>query len=453
MFPSTMKFAYGTTQRSYTFDRLLYPAIICMIAICTVQSRDIPRELQAFGCRNPEITNSMRSLFLNFHNDARLRVAKGVEPNRYGYLHPAKNMYKLQWDCNLEQKAQNLIAGCPQWMRMAGGMSRNFFTTYIRPKSNTSDIIAGILSKWWGEASVYGVSDPENKYTNTILYNFANMVHSSTTGIGCAYKVCDKSRLTVMCLYNKIGYIFDRPMWETGSACRSASECTTYPGSSCSDGLCIKGLEPPDYGYNTICPSNADMTDAVRRKFLEMHNYLRSRVAKGLEKDAMGGNAPKASKMLKMVYDCNVEASAIRHSRKCVYQHSTWNDRPGMRENIYSTSILNVDKINVAEVAVAFWWDELKKYGIGPANRLTNELMYRPNKEIAHYTQMAWDRTFKLGCSVQHCPSFSYAVCHYSPAGNNINEMIYTIGDPCKVDQQCPGRYTCSPSEGLCNVA
>ncbi|KAK6036837.1 SCP-like protein [Cooperia oncophora] len=177
--------------------------------------------------------------------------------------------------------------------------------------------------------------DPENKYVNPALYHFANMVHSKTTGIGCAYKVCGGTRLTVMCLYNKIGYYTNSVMWEKGNACRSDTDCTTYPGSSCSEGLCVKELEKPDPGTNAMCPSNGNMTDAARRKFLDLHNFFRSRVAKGLEPDALGGNAPKASKMLKMVYDCDVEASAIRQSRKCVYGHSTPAERPGLRENIY----------------------------------------------------------------------------------------------------------------------
>ncbi|PIO55400.1 SCP-like protein, partial [Teladorsagia circumcincta] len=90
------------------------------------------------------------------------------------------------------------------------------------------------------------------------------------------------------------------------------------------------------------------MTDSVRQKFLDMHNAYRSSVARGLEPDALGGNAPKAAKMLKMVYDCSVEASALKHASKCVYQHSTSSERPGLGENIYMTSALKYDKVKAA---------------------------------------------------------------------------------------------------------
>ncbi|KHJ92641.1 hypothetical protein OESDEN_07468 [Oesophagostomum dentatum] len=48
-----------------------------------------------FSCPSEAMTNAEREVFLNFHNEARRRVAKGVEPNNVGTLRPAKNMYKL----------------------------------------------------------------------------------------------------------------------------------------------------------------------------------------------------------------------------------------------------------------------------------------------------------------------------------------------------------------------
>ncbi|KHJ86609.1 hypothetical protein OESDEN_13632, partial [Oesophagostomum dentatum] len=50
----------------------------------------------AYGCTNSGITDSDRKKFLDYHNEARLRVAQGQEPNRDGgYMNGAKNMYKL----------------------------------------------------------------------------------------------------------------------------------------------------------------------------------------------------------------------------------------------------------------------------------------------------------------------------------------------------------------------
>ncbi|PIO72344.1 hypothetical protein TELCIR_05736 [Teladorsagia circumcincta] len=64
------------------------------------------------------------------------------------------------------------------------------------------------------------------------------------------------------------------------------------------------------------------------------HNLFRSLVAKGLAKDKFGGNALKAARMRKMVYDCDVEASALRLAEKCRWGHSNKLGRLGHGENI-----------------------------------------------------------------------------------------------------------------------
>ncbi|KIH43991.1 hypothetical protein ANCDUO_25995 [Ancylostoma duodenale] len=51
--------------------------------------------LLAFGCSNAGISDAARLIFLNTHNEARLSVAQGLEPNKCGLLGPAKNMYKM----------------------------------------------------------------------------------------------------------------------------------------------------------------------------------------------------------------------------------------------------------------------------------------------------------------------------------------------------------------------
>ncbi|ETN82196.1 hypothetical protein NECAME_08070 [Necator americanus] len=92
--------------------------------------------------------------------------------------------------------------------------------------------------------------------------------------------------------------------------------------------------------------------------------------------------------MLKMVYDCSVESTALSHASKCVYQHSSSAARPGLGENIYMTSAVNFDKVKAATQASELWWDELKQYGVGPSNNLTTALWNRPNTQIGHYSQV-----------------------------------------------------------------
>ncbi|KHJ85495.1 SCP-like protein [Oesophagostomum dentatum] len=146
-----------------------------------------------------------------------------------------------------------------------------------------------------------------------------------------------------------------------------------------------------------------------------MHNRFRSRLARGLEYDRlMRGNAWPAAKMLKMVYDCEIEMSAMRNAAGCIYRHTYDYERPELGESIYEYTARYFNKTAAAAMASKWWWNELKQNGVGPANIITDELWNRPEM-IGHYTQMAWETTYKLGCAVAHCPQ-TYVVCQYYPA-------------------------------------
>ncbi|KAK6753146.1 hypothetical protein RB195_012631 [Necator americanus] len=355
----------------------MVPSSVLLVLVVTfsLSSTALCRQKRAaFSCSNTGLSDSLRQVFLCYHNDARLRVAKGVESNNVGTLNPAKNMYKLEWDCSMEQQAQNAITTCPLSLGSFPNMAQNLIRySSSGGFSNPAVQINSTLNSWWGKAKQYGVTDSSNKYTSGNLYTFANMVFAETTKLGCAYKVCS-NYLTITCLYNGI-----------------------------------------------------------------------SSVARGLEPDALGGNAPKAAKMLKMVYDCSVESTALAHASKCVYQHSSSAARPGLGENIYMTSAVNFDKVKAATQASELWWGELKQYGVGPSNNLTTALWNRPNTQIGHYSQMAWETSYRLGCAVAHCSNFTFGVCQYGPAGNYLNRLIYTIGNPCTSNAGCPGSYTSVP--------
>lgn len=74
---------------------------------CSVASRPSSAHdhiFSAFKCSNPGLSDDLRRMFLNFHNDARRRVAKGIEPNKVGKLNPAKNMYKLVITCSISKE-------------------------------------------------------------------------------------------------------------------------------------------------------------------------------------------------------------------------------------------------------------------------------------------------------------------------------------------------------------
>ncbi|KAL6734848.1 hypothetical protein Aduo_005344 [Ancylostoma duodenale] len=207
----------------------------------------------------------------------------------------------------------------------------------------------------------------------------------------------------------------------------------------------------PSTATSKSCSSNG-MTNEQRQKFLDMHNNYRSMVAKGQAKDAYGGNAPRAARMKKMIYDCAIEESAMRHAKRCVFVHSPAHTRENLGENLYYTSELRLDKIKAAEQGIKAC-DELAQYGVGQQNVLTKQLWSRPNTQIGHYTQMVWQDTYKLGCHVEWYSSMTYVVCQYGPKGNWLGNLIYDIGNSCTTDGDCKcDNCKCSKEEALCIV-
>ncbi|EGT59263.1 CBN-SCL-22 protein [Caenorhabditis brenneri] len=157
--------------------------------------------------------------------------------------------------------------------------------------------------------------------------------------------------------------------------------------------------------------------------------------------------------MIKMEYDCMLERFAQNWANKCVFAHSSHYERPNQGQNLYMSSFTNPDPRSLIHTAVEKWWQELEEFGTPIDNVLTPELWDLKGKAIGHYTQMAWDRTYRLGCGIANCPKMSYVVCHYGPAGNRKNNKIYEIGDPCEIDDDCPIGTDCEKTTSLCVIS
>ncbi|XP_043365944.1 serotriflin-like [Dermochelys coriacea] len=129
--------------------------------------------------------------------------------------------------------------------------------------------------------------------------------------------------------------------------------------------------------------------------------------------------SPTASNMLKMVWNAEAAKDAKSWAEQCVYSHS-----PESRRKVVSWSV-EIDYFT---------------FGVGPTPS---------NAVIGYYTQMAWYKSYEIGCAVAFCPDRAlykyYYVCHYYPAGNVVGSTTtpYKIGDPCG---DCP--YACD--NGLC---
>uniref|UniRef100_A0A7I4YTJ8 SCP domain-containing protein n=1 Tax=Haemonchus contortus TaxID=6289 RepID=A0A7I4YTJ8_HAECO len=112
-------------------------------------------------------------------------------------------------------------------------------------------------------------------------------------------------------------------------------------------------------GQTSMCPDTEGMSDEIRKMFVEKHNEYRTQVAKGEAKNKLGGNAPKAARMLKMTYDCAIEENMMNYAKECKFAHNSYKDRNYWGQSLYMTSARNINKTRAAENSVSAWFSQL----------------------------------------------------------------------------------------------
>ncbi|KHJ91068.1 SCP-like protein [Oesophagostomum dentatum] len=191
------------------------------------------------------MTPKLREQILAFHNKKRARLASGLEKNKNGKLPGAKNMYKLEWDCILEKKAQS-------WLRMGSWKGKegkfeslnpwvvNYDTRYFCRTTELTfkNYIKGVLAGWWGQAQKNGLNFVANRYTAKNTREFANMAFGYSTKVGCSI-THNGPEASLFCLYES-GPKLGQDVYEKGEVCKEDKDCSKYVGSKCSatDRLC-----------------------------------------------------------------------------------------------------------------------------------------------------------------------------------------------------------------------
>ncbi|KAK6759036.1 hypothetical protein RB195_016328 [Necator americanus] len=401
------------------------------------------------------LEDAQRTELLKYHNDLRESIAKGQASNNEGLLPSAKNMYKLKYDCKMEKVLFEQLKKCEGRVTFTNGYGQNIAViqeAFIADKNNRLKMALDI---WHSPVKYYGLKSSGNRYNDARLYTFANMVYAKTLRIGCAYKDgCNHNNVVkthVSCIYNLVGGFPNNVLWEEGTGCKTEGDCKTYPGSLCvkAEGLCRYQGQPPVPGgeENKMCSANKGMSDSTRKMVLEAHNTKRSLLARGKVRNGQNpkGNLSTSSYMPAMVYDCDVEASAIQYASTCPSAKSPEGSRNGYGENFYVYPEPNADPTEAFKEATESWWNQINADSINGGLRYQDSLNEKKIDQTA-FTQMAWAKSVKLGCAIQTCSLTSVVICRYSPPGNILNEVIYTKGGVCG---GCIA--ACDRSVGLCN--
>ncbi|GAB1597961.1 cysteine-rich venom protein Mr30-like [Argonauta hians] len=189
--------------------------------------------------------------------------------------------------------------------------------------------------------------------------------------------------------------------------------CTSHPKSS----YCLT-----DVAKKSIIPNEAE-----KETILNMHNQYRKDVK------------PFASKMMKMYWDDDLAAVALKWAKHCEFEHDTHEARIvrgyyGVGQNVLAGN----SKPSWATV-VNEWHKEIKDFEYGKATK----------KMVGHYTQeIYWDSS-RIGCGAGYCPNSKYKyiyVCNYFEGQYNVVKPYPTKPDLVKL-ADCPKIR----KDGLCD--
>ncbi|KAH7699095.1 CBN-VAP-1 protein, partial [Aphelenchoides avenae] len=341
-------------------------------------------QAEQFQCSGTSFSPYTRQRIQEIYNQFRKQMAHGKQPNKCGLLPEGKNIYKMDYNCTLEDQLAAKIS-CTS---TAFGVTSYMSSAPITEAQATQIIIQKYIDNW---NTVVKNGANESLFPNSGAGVWSQMAYGSIGQIGCAMKLCPRTdtstwyTLKYGCQTDMSAYS-DYPPYEAGPVCKQDADCDARPHSKClvDEGLCHYS---PDYPRENVpsqfCPNGGSplLNDAARIAALAKHNAYRSSLIHG--KEPMGTDGalvPGGGNMYKMVYNCNIELKAQEWcSQITSLQHSTsaFRNYDGMPhgENLAGAFGTSQTAKIIIERSSDMWWDELREYGWkGVTNRtVTNE--------------------------------------------------------------------------------
>jgi hypothetical protein len=153
-------------------------------------------------------------------------------------------------------------------------------------------------------------------------------------------------------------------------------------------------------------PAHAEAQDLSRLgpRLLAIHNRQR----------AATGAAP-------LVWDSGLAAAAAAYgpelARRGKLAHSPAAERPGQGENLW----MGTRAAYELEEMAGSWAAEksLFRPGFFPAVSQSGHW-----SDVAHYTQMVWKGTTRVGCAIHTSRDWDFLICRYSPPGNVVGQRV-----------------------------
>ncbi|WKX88442.1 hypothetical protein Q1695_008238 [Nippostrongylus brasiliensis] len=446
------------------------PLVVALPVVVTFLAfHIIPAEAAtAFGCTGT-LTDAQREEFLNLMNDLRKEVAAGSTiMDASNTTLTAENMYKLDWSCDFEQMAQNLVQSCSAYPSYPPAENALIFKQTLPPAAPQTEPLKAALTEW-KDSITTATWLADNGYL-AVIKQFQEMVRAGALMVGCSESVCAGGVVaSAGCIFNLPPLKNGDVVFKSGKGCTAGGPCDTYPSSKCDStaGLCVtssasttastaastattvasgsstaSGATSAPSAGNVICPGNTNMNDRIREKALTMHNYRRSQLASGNIAKNNGRYLPTAADMVQLKYDCDLEKAAKAHADTCSFAYSSAASSASTSENIATipkTSTV-VNRVDATSEAIKSWWKNVRTQTVNIGMLVTFKQKH-VGYPIESFIKMAWAKSTKFGCGAKLCSNNNFfVVCQYTPKGAIVNQVVYQTGSPCAA---CPAASSC----------
>ncbi|VDL87078.1 unnamed protein product [Nippostrongylus brasiliensis] len=166
------------------------PLVVALPVVVTFLASHIgPAEATtAFGCTGA-LTDAQREEFLNLMNDLRKEVAAGSTiMDASNTTLTAENMYKLDWSCDFEQMAQNLVQSCSAYPSYPPAENALIFKQTLPPAAPQTEPLKAALTEW-KDSITTATWLADNGYL-AVIKQFQEMVRAGALMVGCSESVC-----------------------------------------------------------------------------------------------------------------------------------------------------------------------------------------------------------------------------------------------------------------------
>ncbi|KAK6040551.1 SCP-like protein, partial [Cooperia oncophora] len=112
---------------------------------------------------------------LQYHDGTRFTLALGESPSKDGFHPPAKNLFKMRWNCTLEKEARALTKDCPKNVSGAPENGMNLFHGNVTgTKQGKYNFLSDAVDAWLYESDRLPMG-PNATFNDTRMYSFANV--------------------------------------------------------------------------------------------------------------------------------------------------------------------------------------------------------------------------------------------------------------------------------------